>query len=162
MALVLRAKRVAFMAAGTDGKLTRMTKFTAMTPAKNPKEYTRQYVDESTETSDVIGYAPSIEYSFDLHTDNAVHEALAAISDGELLGSDTHVEIVTVLFIRLTQSCTIFSEFEARNLAASLYFDFPNSAIFFLLTHSHNNGKYILNPQKAKSNIIWGVGSLFH
>ena len=27
---------------------------------------------------------------------NAVHEALAAISDGELLGSDTHVEIVTV------------------------------------------------------------------
>ena len=96
MALVLRAKRVAFMAAGEGNKLTRMTKFTAMTPAKNPKEYTRQYVDESTETSDVIGYAPSIEYSFDLHTDNVVHEALAAISDGELLGSDTHVEIVTV------------------------------------------------------------------
>lgn len=94
MALVLRAKRVAFMDAGD--KLTRMTKFTTMTPAKNPKEYTRQYVDESTETSDVIGYAPSIDYSFDLHTDNAVHEALAAISDGELLGSDTHVEIVTV------------------------------------------------------------------
>ena len=96
MALVLRAKRVAFMAAGTDGKLDRMTQFTTMTPAKNPKEYTRQYVDESTETSDVIGYAPSIEYSFDFHTENAVHEALAAISDGELLGSDTHVEIVTV------------------------------------------------------------------
>lgn len=92
--LVIRSERVSFM--DVDGKPTRMTKFTAMTPAKNPKEYSRQYVDMATETTDVIGYAPSIEYNFDKHTENAVHAKLAQISDDELLGTDTHVDIVTV------------------------------------------------------------------
>ena len=92
--LVIRSQRVSFMDVG--GKLTRMTKFTSMTPAKNPKEYSRQYVDMATETTDVIGYSPSIEYNFDNHTNNAVHAKLAEISDDEMLGTDTHVDIVTV------------------------------------------------------------------
>ena len=92
--LITRSERVAFM--DVDGKATRMTKFTAMTPAKNPKEYSRQYVDMATETTDVVGYSPSIEYNFDNHTGNPVHAKLAAISDDELLGTDTHVEIVVV------------------------------------------------------------------
>lgn len=92
--LVIRSERVAFM--DVDGKPTRMTKFTAITPAKNPKEYSRQYVDMPTETTDVIGYAPSIEYNFDNHTNNPVHTKLAKISDEELLGTDTHVDIITV------------------------------------------------------------------
>ena len=92
--LVIRSQRVAFM--DIDKKPTRMTKFTTMTPAKNPKEYSRQYVDMATETSDVIGYAPSIEYNFDNHTNNPVHAKLAAISDDEMLGTDTHVDIITV------------------------------------------------------------------
>lgn len=92
--LVVRSKRVAFM--DIDGALTRMTKFTTMEPAKNPKEYSRQYVDMATETTDVVGYAPSIEYNFDNHTGNTVHAKLAAISDDEMLGTDTYVDIVTV------------------------------------------------------------------
>lgn len=92
--LVIRSERVSFM--DVDGTPTRMTKFTAITPTKNPKEYSRQYVDMATETTDVIGYSPSIEYNFDKHTNNSVHAKLAEISDDELLGTDTHVDIITV------------------------------------------------------------------
>lgn len=106
MGLVLRNKRVAFM--DVSSTLTRMTKFTTMAPAKNPKEYTRQYVDEATEISDVIGYAPSIEYNFDKHTENAVHTALAEISDDEKLGAETHIDVVTVdLFDTATAKAAI-------------------------------------------------------
>ena len=48
------------------------------------------------ESSDVVGYAPAIEYSFDRHTDTPVHERIAEITDDELLGTDTYVDIVTV------------------------------------------------------------------
>ena len=36
-----------------------------MTNNKNPKEYARQYVDSPSEDTDVVGYSPSIDYSFD-------------------------------------------------------------------------------------------------
>lgn len=97
--LIQRADRVAFMDTDTTGStpaFTRMTGFTTMTGSKEPKEYSRQYVDESTERSDVVGYAPGVEYSFDRHTNNPVHEKIAEISDKEKVGSDTHVDIVTV------------------------------------------------------------------
>lgn len=97
--LVKRSQRVAYMdtAASTGpASFERMTGFTSITNAKNPKEYSRQYVDMDTETSDVVGYAPAIEYSFDRYSGNPVHEKIAKIHDGELLGNDTHVDIVTV------------------------------------------------------------------
>lgn len=56
--LVGRHLRVAFLntdATGSSPKFERMTNFTSMTNGKNPKEYSRQYVDESTERSDVVG-----------------------------------------------------------------------------------------------------------
>ena len=62
--LVGRSQRVAFMNVGDSGSsldFQRMTGFTNMTNAKNPKEYGRQYVDEDSERSDVVGYAPSID-----------------------------------------------------------------------------------------------------
>lgn len=97
--LVNRSQRVAFMnTASSDetAKFERMTGFTAMTNTKNPKEYSRQYIDEDTERSDVVGYAPSIDYSFDRHTNNAVHERICKIHDAEMLGNDTHVDIISV------------------------------------------------------------------
>lgn len=97
--LVKRSQRVAYMnTANAEGPETfeRMTGFTAITNAKNPKEYSRQYVDMDTETSDVVGYAPAIEYTFDRYSNNPVHEKIAKIHDGELLGVETHVDIVTV------------------------------------------------------------------
>lgn len=101
--LVGRHLRVAFMntdATGSSPKYERMTNFTAMTNGKNPKEYSRQYVDESTERSDVVGYAPATEYSFDMYAGNPVHERIAKIHDGEKVADDAHVEVVTVDFYK--------------------------------------------------------------
>lgn len=96
--MVQRHQRVAFMNTGTNEApvFTRMTKFTNMTNNKNPKEYARQYVDKATEDTDVVGYSPSIEYSFDRHTNTPVHEKIAKIHDGELTGSETLVDILIV------------------------------------------------------------------
>lgn len=97
--LIKRSQKVAYMdTASAEGPASfeRMTGFTALTNAKNSKEYSRQYVDMDTETSDVVGYAPSKDYSFDRYSNNPVHEKLAKIHDEELLGNDTHVDIVTV------------------------------------------------------------------
>lgn len=64
--LVGRHKRVAFMDVTGDGKTyTRMTGFTSLSDGKNSTEYSRQYVDEASERSDVVGYAPSMDYEFD-------------------------------------------------------------------------------------------------
>lgn len=96
--MVQRHQRLAFMNTGTSDAptFTRMTKFTSMTNNKNPKEYSRQYVDCKAEEADVVGYAPSIEYSFDRHTETAVHDKIAKIHDGELVGSETLVDILVV------------------------------------------------------------------
>lgn len=54
--LVGRHQRVAFM--GTGGStFSRMTGFTSLSDGKNAIEYTRQYVDEAAERSDVVGYS---------------------------------------------------------------------------------------------------------
>ena len=95
--IVKRSERLSFMDTTGDGaSFARMTKFTSLKGSKNPKEYSRQYVDMDVESSDVVGYAPAIEYSFDRHTDTPVHEKIAEITDDELLGTDTYVDIVTV------------------------------------------------------------------
>lgn len=76
--LVGRHKRVAFMDVAGDGKTyTRMTGFTSLSDGKNSAEYSRQYVDEASERSDVVGYAPSMDYEFDLYTNDAVQKKLA-------------------------------------------------------------------------------------
>lgn len=95
--IVKRSERLSFMDTTGDGaSFARMTKFTSLKGSKNSKEYSRQYVDMDVESSDVVGYAPAIEYSFDRHTDTPVHEKIAEITDDELLGTDTYVDIVTV------------------------------------------------------------------
>lgn len=96
--MVQRHQRLAFMNTGTVEApvFTRMTKFTSITNNKNPKEYARQYVDRSSEDTDVVGYSPSIDYSFDRHTDTPVHDLIAKIHDGELIGSDALIEILVV------------------------------------------------------------------
>ena len=65
--IVRRSQRVAFMdtdKTGSTPRYERMTGFTTMTNSKEPKEYSRQYVDEDAERSDVVGYAPSIVFSY--------------------------------------------------------------------------------------------------
>lgn len=95
--LLSRADRLSFMDVG-DGvpDYQRMTKFTALTGGKNPKEYSRQYVDMRTEVTDTIGYATGVEYSLDRHSGNPVHDAICEVTDDELVGTDAQKDIVTV------------------------------------------------------------------
>lgn len=70
--------------------------FTSFSESKNPKEYSRQYVHEKTERSDVVGFAPSIAYSADMHSGDPCVERVAKAHDEEQIGNDAHVEIVAV------------------------------------------------------------------
>ena len=92
--LIGRHKRLSFLK--VKQTYMRMTKFTSLNESKSPKEYTRQYVDRSGEDTDVVGYSSNVAFSFDRHTDTPVHDKLADIIDNEKLGTDAHVDIVTV------------------------------------------------------------------
>lgn len=98
MGIVKRSSKVAFYGV-PDGEgvvYRRMSGFTELATSKNPIEYSRQYVDEEMEVTDVVGYSPSIAYSFDLFSDSAVHADIAKISNNEYVGSDAVREIVVV------------------------------------------------------------------
>lgn len=105
--LVGRHRKVAFMKT-EENVFSRMTGFTSLSEKKNPKEYNRQYVDEVSERSDVVGYATSYDYEFDRYTENPVHKQLATIADDEIVGADAQVDIVVVdLFEKTTgDACT--------------------------------------------------------
>lgn len=95
--MLKRNQKLAFMDVG-DGseKYTRMTGFTELTVSKNPKEYSRKYIDEDTERSSVVSYSPSISYKLDLESGNAVHQAIAEIADKELVGDSAVCRIMLV------------------------------------------------------------------
>lgn len=98
--LVKRSDKVSFFGNVSGGTETfnRMRGFTTMSGSKNPSEYSRQYVDEEFETTDVTGYSPSIEFGFDQYTEDPVHEEMVEILDGEKTGTDARRNIVTVDF----------------------------------------------------------------
>ena len=62
-ALKKRSDIVAFY--GIEDTFHRMRGFTEGSISKNPKEYSRQYIDEDGEQTDVVGYSPSMSYAFD-------------------------------------------------------------------------------------------------
>lgn len=80
----------------------RMQGFTDMSKSLNPKEYSRQYVDEYFEQTDVVGFSPSIAYGFDQYKGNAVHDELVKLSDNEAIGTDAVRTIVIVDFTKET------------------------------------------------------------
>lgn len=100
--LVLRCQWESYMEIPATGAQTSPTLaligegFTTFPESKNPKEYTRKYVNYKTEKTDVIGYAPSIAYSCDVITNEPVVEQIVEITDNEYLGTDTHRDIVSV------------------------------------------------------------------
>lgn len=97
--LVKRSGKVLFYGVpGEDGKvvLTRATGFTDASTSKNPKEYSRQYIDEEFEQTDVVGYSPSTSYAFDYYQGNAVQEDIISISDKEKTGSEAVRTLVLV------------------------------------------------------------------
>lgn len=102
MGLVGRHEKVAFYGVpSTGGTVTfnRMKNFTSLSTSKNPQEYSRHYVDEAFEQTDVTGYSPSISYAFDLDSENAVHADIVGITDGEKIGNDA---VRTIIVVDLT------------------------------------------------------------
>lgn len=83
-------------ASGGTVTYTRMQKFTQLSQSKNPIEYSRQYVDEPFQQTDVMGYAPSLDYAFDRHSGNAVLTDLMMIADQELVGEEAVRSIILV------------------------------------------------------------------
>lgn len=92
--LVQRSEELAFFNVLTGGKgttgitgtLTRMEGFTDLSNSQNPKEYSRQYVDEDFERTDIVGYAPAVAYSFDRYKGNTVLEDIVKITKNEYIG----------------------------------------------------------------------------
>ena len=71
-----------------------------MSKSSNPAEYSRQYVDEDGEVTDVTGYSPEISYAFDMYENNAVHNDIIDITDNEKMGDDAVRNIIVVDFTR--------------------------------------------------------------
>ena len=96
--MIQRSEKLAFMQV-TEGASTvyrRMTGFTELSVSKNPKEYTRKYIDESAERNSVVGYSPSISYKLDYEPENTVHGEFSRIADRELTGEAAVRDIVIV------------------------------------------------------------------
>ena len=74
----------------------RMKYFTGLSQAKNPQEYSRKYVDEATQRTDVTGFAPEISYGFDKHRNDPVLTDIVKITNEELYGDDAVREIINV------------------------------------------------------------------
>ena len=92
--LVMRSDKVAFMKVGEVWH--RMRGFKKLPTSKNPEEYTRKYVDEEGEITDVVGISETKEFEFDQYVNDPVHEFLANIIDNEILGSEAQAIIMTV------------------------------------------------------------------
>lgn len=94
--MIKRSEKLAFMQVTENGEkvFRRMTGFTELSVAKNPKEYSRKYIDEEIERSAVVGYAPAISYKLDLDPGNSVHKIFAKVADEELIGEDTECDVM--------------------------------------------------------------------
>ena len=107
---ILAFYEVSYASEGSTIKsFKRMTKFTQLTQNKNPIEYSRQYVDEAYQFSDVVGYAPTIDYAFDAHTDNDVQDDIIKITNKEALGDDAVRRILIVDTLTMEAVCREFS-----------------------------------------------------
>ena len=94
--MIKRSEKLAFMEVMDGGSKVykRMTGFTEFSLSKNPKEYSRKYIDEDMERSEVVGYSPAISYKFDTDPDNGVHQFLSKVADYELLGENAECNII--------------------------------------------------------------------
>ncbi len=99
MALVIRSQWAAYMKCGTGESKTYNLMgegFTDLAESKNPQEYSRHYVHEKSERSDVTGYSPSLSYSMDYYDNDPVCAEIRNITDQEMVGTDAQREIVLV------------------------------------------------------------------
>ncbi|MGN1346532.1 MAG: hypothetical protein ACI4V1_07080 [Eubacteriales bacterium] len=99
MAIVNRAERKHFLNTGTEAQPVWSPigeGFTEFMESKNAVSYGRRYIHESTKRTDVTGYAPVIDYEFEVYRDNAVIAVLREITDLERCGDQAQVDLLTV------------------------------------------------------------------
>ncbi len=109
--MIKRSKKVAFYGVlDQSGKETfeRMTGFTKLSVSKNPKSYTRQYIDENFEHSDIVGYQTTVSYSFDRFLDNDVHTDIIKITDNEVVGMEA---VRNIIIVDLTDNSAVLRSF---------------------------------------------------
>lgn len=96
--LVTRSEWAAYAEVGEADKAYHLIGegFSSLTESKNPKEYSRQYVHEKTERTDVTGYASSLSYSFDVYSEDPVIQHIIAVTDQEKVGTDAQIKICSV------------------------------------------------------------------
>ena len=97
--IVKRSDKLTFFGVVDEtGNITfhRMKGFSEISVKKNSREYSRQYVDEEFEQSDVVGYSPSITYTFDQFKDDPVHKDLVSLSALERVGNEAVRTILQV------------------------------------------------------------------
>ena len=96
--MIKRSEKLAFMQVTENSSTVyrRMTEFTELSVSKNPKEYSRKYIDESSERNSVTGYSTSISYKMDFNPENSVHKEFSKIADMELTGEDAVTNIIIV------------------------------------------------------------------
>lgn len=99
MSFVKRSDKVMFMETEL-GTFNRMVGFTSLSTNKNPKEYTRQYVDEEFETTDVVAISTSTDFALDYKSDDPVHMKMVDIIDSESIGDDATVNLLQVDFTK--------------------------------------------------------------
>lgn len=82
-------EKLPFWGVGEDSDVVyhRMRGFEEFSTSLNPNEYSRKYIDEEYERTDVTHYSPSVSFGFDLIKDNEVHTDIAKIVDNEVVGS---------------------------------------------------------------------------
>jgi hypothetical protein len=132
--IVKRSDKLAFYGIPQeDGSYiyARMTGFTDISMSKNPKEFTRQYVDEDFEQTDIVGFSPAVSYSFDQYQQNMVHEDIINISDNELVGDEAVRPIIMVdmtkkhatenAYRAIKRDFSIIPESEGRGTDAYIY-----------------------------------------
>lgn len=98
--LVQRAEKLAFYgvpsSTGTGVTYTRMEGFTDLSNSKNPSEYSRRYVDETSDRVSTSGFAPSTSYAFDRYKGNPVLDDIISIHEGEKIGGAASRTIIQV------------------------------------------------------------------
>lgn len=110
--MIKRSDKIAFIGVTNSGSTTytRMKGFTELSQSKNPKEYTRQYIDEENERTDVIAYSPELSYSFDEIEGNEAQKVIIDITNNERIGDAAKVDIIIV---DLSRESTPAGKFEA-------------------------------------------------
>lgn len=96
--LVLRADVVSFME--VEGKYYRMKGFTDLPTSKETEEYSRKYVDETSERTSSTSMTSSTDFTLDRYKDNPVHNRIQEVFDKEQLADDATVNIVVVDFAK--------------------------------------------------------------